>query len=97
MNHVMQSEPVRELIQAILMLKPEQEVENYLMDICTVNEIATLAQRQQVAFLLRDNLTYNEIEEKTGASTATISRVKRSLVQGGAGYEAAHKRRKGEQ
>ena len=71
-------------------------VEDYLKDICTVNEIETLAQRQQVAFLLRDNLTYNEIEEKTGASTATISRVKRSLIQGGEGYEAAHKRLKGE-
>ena len=97
MDHVMQSEPVRELIQAILMLKNEQEVENYLTDICTVNEIATLAQRQQVAFLLRDNMTYNEIEEKTGASTATISRVKRSLVQGGEGYEAARRRLKGEE
>ena len=96
MNHVMQSEPVRELIQAILMLESEQEVEDYLKDICTVNEIETLAQRQQVAFLLRDNLTYNEIEEKTGASTATISRVKRSLIQGGEGYEAAHERQKGE-
>ena len=97
MDHVMQSEPVRELIQAILMLKNEQEVEKYLTDICTVNEIATLAQRQQVAFLLRDNMTYNEIEEKTGASTATISRVKRSLVQGGEGYEAARRRLKGEE
>ncbi len=96
MDHVMQSEPVRELIQAILMLENEQEVEDYLKDICTINEIATLAQRQQVAFLLRDNMTYNEIEEKTGASTATISRVKRSLVQGGEGYEAARRRLKGE-
>ena len=96
MKQVMQSEPVRELIRAILTLETEEEVENYLRDICTVNEIATLAQRQQVAFLLRDELTYNEIEEKTGASTATISRVKRSLVQGGEGYEAAHNRLKGE-
>ena len=96
MNHVMQSEPVRDLIRAILSLKNEQEVEHYLTDICTVNEVATLAQRQQVAFLLKDDLTYNEIEEKTGASTATISRVKRSLLQGGEGYEVVYGRIKGE-
>ena len=96
MNQVMQSEPVRDLIRAILSLKNEQEVEHYLTDICTVNEVATLAQRQQVAFLLKDDLTYNEIEEKTGASTATISRVKRSLLQGGEGYEVVYSRLKGE-
>ncbi len=96
MNRMMQSEPVRDLIRAILLLESEQEVEDYLTDICTMNEIETLAQRQQVAFLLRDKLTYNEIEEKTGASTATISRVKRSLQQGGGGYEAARRRLKGE-
>lgn len=96
MNQVMQSEPVRELIRAILSLKNEQEVEHYLTDICTVNEIATFAQRQQVAFLLKEDLTYNEIEEKTGASTATISRVKRSLVQGGDGYDVVYERIKGE-
>ncbi len=96
MKELMQSEPVRELIRAILTLETEEEVEQYLLDVCTINEIATLAQRQQVAFLLRDNMTYNEIEEKTGASTATISRVKRSLLQGGEGYEAARKRLKGE-
>ena len=96
MNQVMQSEPVRDLIRAILSLKSEQEVEHYLTDICTVNEIATLAQRQQVAFLLKEDLTYNEIEEKTGASTATISRVKRSLMQGGDGYDAVYERIKGE-
>ena len=96
MNQVMQSEPVRDLIRAILSLKNEQEVEHYLTDICTVNEVATLAQRQQVAFLLKDDLTYNEIEEKTGASTATISRVKRSLLQGGEGYEVVYGRIKGE-
>ncbi len=96
MNQVMQSEPVRELIRAILSLENEEDVEHYLTDICTVNEIATLAQRQQVAFLLKDDLTYNEIEEKTGASTATISRVKRSLLQGGEGYDAVYCRIKGE-
>ena len=96
MKELMQSEPVRELIRAILTLETEEEVEQYLLDVCTINEIATLAQRQQVAFLLRDKMTYNEIEEKTGASTATISRVKRSLQQGGEGYEAARKRLKGE-
>ena len=49
-----------------------------------------------MAFLLKDDLTYNEIEEKTGASTATISRVKRSLMQGGEGYDAVYGRIKGE-
>ena len=90
------SEFKKDLYRAILTLETEEEVEQYLLDVCTINEIATLAQRQQVAFLLRDNMTYNEIEEKTGASTATISRVKRSLLQGGEGYEAARKRLKGE-
>ena len=52
MKELMQSEPVRELIRAILTLETEEEVEQYLLDVCTINEIATLAQRQQVAFPL---------------------------------------------
>ena len=96
MKELMQSEPVRELIRAILTLETEEVVEQYMLDVCTIHESATLAQRQQIAFHLRDKMTYNEIEEKTGASTATISRVMRSLLQGGEGYEAARKRLKGE-
>ena len=70
------------LISSILSLENEEECLKFLEDICTINEINSLSQRLEVANLLRQNLTYIEIAEKTGASTATISRVNRSLNYG---------------
>ena len=94
MNQVRQSEPVRDLIRAILSLENEQDVEHYLTDICTVNEVLSIAQRFAVAKMLKENHTYLEVAEKTGASTATISRVNRSLNYGNDGYEMIFSRMK---
>ena len=75
-----------ELFEAILLLENMDECYRFFNDICTIKEIQTLAQRLKVAKLLRENKTYNEIEEKTGASTATISRINRFLNYGADGY-----------
>ncbi|QEK12992.1 hypothetical protein FQB35_12045 [Crassaminicella thermophila] len=75
-----------ELFEAILLLENIEECYRFFTDICTIKETQTLAQRLKVAKLLRDKKTYNEIEEITGASTATISRINRFLVYGADGY-----------
>lgn len=69
------------------MLQTEEEICRFLDDICTISELEALAQRLQVAKLLARQETYNEIAGHTGASTATISRVKKCLVYGAGGYE----------
>ena len=75
------------LFDAILSLKNRDECYAYFDDICTVNELLSLSQRFEVAAMLRNKKTYIEIAEKTGASTATISRVNRSLNYGNDGYD----------
>ena len=75
------------LFEAILSLKDKDECYAFFDDICTVNEILSLSQRFEVAAMLRSRKTYLEIAEKTGASTATISRVNRSLNYGNDGYD----------
>ncbi|WHE06606.1 YerC/YecD family TrpR-related protein [Thermoanaerobacterium thermosaccharolyticum] len=79
-------EHVDELFEAVLMLKDMEECYRFFEDIATINEVKSLAQRLQVAKMLRDRKTYIEIAEKTGASTATISRVNRALNYGANGY-----------
>ncbi|NLK21159.1 MAG: hypothetical protein GX308_03535 [Epulopiscium sp.] len=74
------------LFEVILMLRNIDECYSFFEDICTINEIKSLAQRLEVAKMLRKHKTYSEITEKTGASTATISRVNRSLTYGSDGY-----------
>ncbi|MEF9972299.1 MAG: YerC/YecD family TrpR-related protein [Clostridia bacterium] len=74
------------LIRALLSLKDEQECVNLLEDLMTIKEMQDLAQRLEVARLLREKITYNEIAQKTGVSTATISRVNRCLSYGAGGY-----------
>ncbi|MBO8158877.1 YerC/YecD family TrpR-related protein [Thermosyntropha sp.] len=74
------------LVKAFLSLKNEDDVYRFLDDICTISEIKAMAQRLEVAQLLMDNITYNQIAKDTGASTATISRVKRCLDYGADGY-----------
>ena len=76
------------LYKAILMLKDEEERYNFFQDLCTVSELRSMEQRFEVATLLNDGMIYNDILEKTGASSATISRVNRSLIYGYGGYEA---------
>ena len=64
----------------------------FFEDICTINELLSLSQRYEVARLLREKKTYLEISDATGASTATISRVNRSLVYGNGGYDITFER-----
>ncbi|SMO74355.1 YerC/YecD family TrpR-related protein [Melghirimyces algeriensis] len=77
---------VDNLFAAILTLKSIEECYNFFDDLCTVGEIKSLAQRLEVARMLKEEYTYNQIEADTGASTATISRVKRCLHYGTDGY-----------
>lgn len=77
------------LVKTLLSLRNEEEVYRLLDDLCTVSEIKAMAQRIHVAQLLANHTTYNTIAGSTGASTATISRVKRCLNYGAGGYENA--------
>lgn len=76
------------LVKALLSLESEDECYCFLEDLLTVRELRDLSQRLEVAFMLNDKATYNEIVEKTGVSTATIGRVNRALLYGAGGYEA---------
>jgi TrpR-related protein YerC/YecD len=78
---------IDQLFEAILQLKTLEEAYKFFEDLCTVNEVQSLAQRLEVARMLRKGYTYNQIEAETGASTATISRVKRCLNYGTDGYK----------
>ena len=78
-----------QLCEAIASLKNEKQIANFLEDACTISEFKSLAQRFEVARLLDEGVKYEDIVERTGASTATISRVKRCLVYGKDGYETA--------
>ncbi|EIJ79808.1 hypothetical protein PB1_05567 [Bacillus methanolicus PB1] len=78
-----------QLFKAILSLRDLEECYRFFDDLCTVNEIQSLAQRLEVARMLREGNTYHKIETETGASTATISRVKRSLNYGNDAYAIA--------
>lgn len=87
-------EEVDELFEAILSLENEEECYRFFEDICTVNELHAIAQRLHVAKLLNDKNTYNEIEEITKASTATISRINKCLQYGADGYKIVLERNK---
>ena len=77
------------LYEAILSLETVDECVNFFDDLCTVTELRAIEQRYQVAKLLSEGHIYNTILEQTGASSATISRVNRSLMYGTGGYETA--------
>ena len=83
-----------ELYKAILLLKDEQECYDFFQDLCTVSELRSMEQRYEVASLLEEGMIYNEILERTGASSATISRVNRSLNYGNDGYDMVFDRMK---
>ena len=78
-----------QLFKAIMMLDNEEECYQFFEDICTIGEIKALAQRLEVARMVQASFIYDEIVAKTGASTATISRVKRCLLYGADGYKIA--------
>lgn len=83
----LKSKELDSLFEAILMLETEEECYRFFEDICTISEIRAIAQRLEVAKLLRQGVTYQEIAQRLGASTATISRVNRSLTYGMSGYK----------
>ena len=92
MAKIAKKEKSDRLYQAILTLKNEEEVYNFFQDLCTVTELRAMEQRFEVAVLLRQGMIYNDILERTGASSATISRVNRSLAFGHGGYQGYFQR-----
>ncbi len=85
---------VDELFDAVLLLNNREECYRFFQDICTVTELGSLGQRFEVARMLTENRTYLDIAHKTGASTATISRVNRALEYGQDGYQMVIERLK---
>ena len=92
MSKTVRTEAVDHLFDAILTLENKEECYTFFQDVCTINELLSLSQRYEVAKMLREKKTYLEIAEKTGASTATISRVNRSLNYGCDGYDMVFSR-----
>ena len=92
MSKKIHTEAVDHLFEAVLCLENKEECYTFFEDICTINELLSLSQRFEVAKMLREQKTYLEIAEKTGASTATISRVNRSLNYGNDGYDMVFER-----
>ena len=92
MNKKIKTEAVDHLFEAVLTLKSPEECYAFFEDVCTVNELLSLSQRYEVAKMLREKKTYLDIAERTGAYTATISRVNRSLNYGNDGYDMVFKR-----
>ena len=92
MNKKIRTSAVETLFEAIIKLESVDECFDFFEDLATINEILSLSQRFEVARMLRQHKTYLEISEKTGASTATISRVNRSLNYGNDGYDLAIQR-----
>ena len=92
MSKKIRTTEVDHLFDAILCLKDKEECYTFFEDVCTVNELLSISQRYEVAKMLREGKTYLEISHSTGASTATISRVNRSLNYGNDGYDMALER-----
>lgn len=92
MSKKIKTEAVDRLFEAILCLKNKEECYTFFEDVCTINELLSLSQRFEVAGMLMEKRTYLDISEKTGASTATISRVNRSLNYGNDGYDMVFSR-----
>lgn len=92
MSKTVRTEAVDHLFEAILTLENKEECYTFFQDVCTINELLSLSQGYEVAKMLREKKTYLEIAEKTGASTATISRVNRSLNYGCDGYDMVFSR-----
>ena len=86
-NPKLKDELTDRLFHSILLLENQEECYQFFEDICTVSELKSLAQRMEVARMLKAGHTYDDIVDKTGASTATISRVKRCLHYGADGYK----------
>ena len=92
MNDKLKTHAMYYFFDAVLTLKSREECYSFFEDVCTINELFTISQRLMVAKMLTEGKTYIDISESTGASTATISRVNRSLEYGNDGYNIAMKR-----
>jgi TrpR-related protein YerC/YecD len=92
MNKKLKTDAVDRLFDAVLSLENKEDCYAFFEDLCTVNELLSLSQRFEVASMLKSGKTYLEIAEQTGASTATISRVNRSLSYGNDGYQLIFER-----
>ncbi|MBR5121513.1 MAG: TrpR-like protein, YerC/YecD [Oscillospiraceae bacterium] len=94
MNSKMKDKYLDDLFDAILTLKTQEECYNFFEDLCTVLELKSMAQRYEVAKMLSEGFVYSDIVNETGASTATISRVNRSINYGNDGYAVVFERLK---
>ncbi len=95
LNPKMKDKYVDDLFEAILSLETPEECYSFFGDLCTVLELKSLSQRYQVARMLSEHHVYSDIVSETGASTATISRVNRSINYGNDGYAIVFERLKG--
>jgi TrpR-related protein YerC/YecD len=94
MNSKLKDKNLDDLFKAVLCLETIDECYNFFEDLCTVLELKALSQRFQVAKMLSEHRVYSDIVNETGASTATISRVNRSLNYGSDGYAIVFDRMK---
>ncbi|MGN0390036.1 MAG: YerC/YecD family TrpR-related protein [Wujia sp.] len=94
MEKTIRTQTVKEFLEAVLTLESVDECMDFFEDVCTVKEVQSIAQRFAVAKMLRQGRTYAEVAQETGASTATISRVNRSLNYGNESYDKIFERLK---
>ena len=94
MEKTIRTQTVKEFLEAVLTLESVDECMDFFDDVCTVKEVQSIAQRFAVAKMLRQGRTYAEVAQETGASTATISRVNRSLNYGNESYDKVFERLK---
>lgn len=92
MKPILKDQQLDSLFEAILSLETKEECYDFFEDLCTVLELKSLSQRYQVAKMLTEHHVYSDIVAETGASTATISRVNRSINYGSGGYAVVLKR-----
>lgn len=94
MNNKLNEKNFNFLVDAVLALQTREECANFFEDLCTIPELKAMSQRLQVAKMLSEKRVYSDIVAETGASTATISRVNRSLSYGAGGYAKVFSRMK---
>ncbi len=94
MNRKLQSENIDVLYEAVGLIETREEFYNFFEDLCTITELQAMAHRFVVAKMLTEGYTYQEISEKTGASTATISRINKCIGYGADGYNVILSRMK---
>ena len=82
----LESKNIDTLFDAILKLEDREQCYRFFEDLCSISELQAMAQRLEVAYMLAENITYADIAQQTGASTATISRINRCLKYGAGGY-----------